>query len=166
MRFDPDALLAALPRRDITLVAKPVRSASVIVSPTQSALGQPGEYNGFSDLERTRTARLSNRLVHLGASRRPTRCDICGGAAEDEHAENYYDLSRWVGLCRACHRNALHKRFRRSAAWVALLDRYELPDNHWARLVSPAPFDVAQLLRSRGSREPTMADFVISSDSH
>jgi len=54
----------------------------------------------------------------------------------------------------------MHKRFTNAARWTALLDRNEIPDAHWARLVSPAPFDMASLLRSRGVREPTMSDFV------
>lgn len=135
---------------------------SAITPPTHSALGQPNEYNGFTGVERDRTARLSNRLVKLGATIRPKQCDICGAAADDEHAENYYDLARWIGLCQPCHRNVLHKRFTRPAAWAALLDRNELPQEHWARLVAPEPFDIAALLRSRGLREPTIVHFILS----
>lgn len=164
MLFDPDALLTALPRREINLAA-PVRfRASHIAPPEHSALGHPKEYNGFTGVERDRTARLSNRLAKLCATMRPSRCDICGGVADDEHAENYYDLSRWIGLCKPCHRSALHNRFRRPGTWAALLDRHTLPREHWARLVAPEPFDLAALLRARGSREPTIADFITPTD--
>ena len=158
MRFDADALLAALPRRQIGAVHGPFRM--VLIEPrVSSALGQPGEYNGFTSTERNRTARLSKRLIQLGATQRSQTCDICESRAEDEHAEDYYDLSRWIGLCRSCHRNALHKRFANPARWLALLDSHELPETHWARLVSPDPFDLADLLRSRGSRESVISDF-------
>ncbi len=160
MLFDPDALLAALPRREIHTVVVAVRRTQAIAMPRHSALGQSGEYNGFTLTERNRTARLSNRLTQLGATARPSNCDICGNPADDEHAESYYDLTRWMGLCKSCHRSALHNRFKRPANWAALLDRFEVPPGHWARLVASEPFDLAQLLRSRGSREPTLADFM------
>jgi hypothetical protein len=159
--FDPDALLAALPMRQINLVSFTPARTSRIPSVTKSALGNVGEYNGFSHLERSRTARLSNRLVQLGATARPTECDICGCPAADEHAENYYDISRWVGLCKRCHRNALHNRFKSPDKWTELLDRCGLPDTHWARLVASEPFDLAGLLRTRGIREPQIVDFLL-----
>ena len=159
MQFDADALLAALPYRPVEKVALKSVRIRQIASPVLSALGQPGEYNGFSALERSRTARLSNKLAELGATSRPPSCDICGSSAEDEHAENYYDLSRWIGLCRRCHRSLLHNRFKRPERWAALLDQHEIGIDHWSRLLAPAPFDVASLLRSRGFREPTLMDY-------
>jgi hypothetical protein len=160
MDFDPDVLLEALPRRQINQLSGVRFKVSGLAAPAGSALGHKGEYNGFTATERNRTARLSNRLAELGATSPATVCDICGASADDEHAENYYDLTTWIGLCRACHRNALHKRFSNPRRWAELLDKHEVPDAHWARLVSPAPFDLAELLRSRGVREPTMAAFV------
>ena len=160
MRFDADALLAALPVRQIKPISSVRARGLPNKAPLHSALGQKGEYNGFSLLERNRTARLSSRLMELGATIRPSMCDICGGRADDEHAENYYDLSRWVGLCRSCRRHALHNRVARPAKWVALLDQFDLPDNHWSRLLAPEPFDLAQLMRDRGVREPGIIDFV------
>jgi hypothetical protein len=163
MRFDPDKLLAALPIREIRPVTLGAVRSQTLPSGQQSALGEAGEYNGFTAAERTRTAALSKRLVARGATHRAATCDVCNGTSNvDEHAENYYDLCSWIGLCRSCHRNLLHKRFARPERWAALLDAHELPACHWARLVSRKPFDLAHLLRQRGIREPTLADFAVT----
>ena len=164
MTFDPDALIGALPRRSI----RPLRSEVIFKStrrptPDGSALGLPSSYNGSSNRERDRTAELSKWLAKVGSTERPCECDICSAPADDEHAENYYDLASWIGLCQRCHRASLHGRFARSARWSALLDECQLPKGHWARLVSQEPFDLAKLLRSRGQREPSKADFALSS---
>ncbi|MFC0305555.1 hypothetical protein ACFSTI_18330 [Rhizorhabdus histidinilytica] len=161
MTFDPDALLAALPRRVIRPLAPDVtiRSTKARPIPVSSALFDKGAYNGFSDRERYRTADLSNWLAKIGSTERPGTCDICRAPAEDEHAEDYYDLTSWIGLCRRCHRTVLHGRFARPGRWLALLDECEVPDRHWARLVSDAPFDLAALQRSRGRYEPIKANY-------
>jgi hypothetical protein len=126
--------------------------------PAASALGQLGEYNGFTGVERARTAALSNWLASVGCLDRPQRCDICRKLGKvDEHAEDYYDLGSWIGLCHGCHRSRLHKRFTQWGAWQALLDLHEVPAEHWTRLVSQQPFDLAILLRQRGRSEPTKA---------
>ena len=159
--FDPDALLAALPRRVIRPIGPEVsiRSATRRVAPSASALFDAGSSNGFTGRERGRTADLSNWLVKVGSTERPAVCDICSAAADDEHAEDYYDLTSWVGLCRRCHRSALHGRFARPGKWSALLDRCEVPAGHWSRLVSSEPFDLAALLRSLCRCEPIKADY-------
>lgn len=163
-RFDPDALLAALPNRSIRsfspeVVVRSTRRRSV---PEVSALFLKGAYNGFSDRERYRTADLSNWLAKMGCTERPGRCDICSAPAEDEHAEHYYDLTSWIGLCRRCHRTTLHGRFARPERWLALLDECQVPERHWSRLVSSEPFDLAALQRARGWREPVKADYAAS----
>ncbi|MFO1255013.1 MAG: hypothetical protein U1E37_05015 [Sphingomonadaceae bacterium] len=161
--FDPDALLAALPRRSIRQFGPDVMVRfSKRSEPTGSALLLKGSYNGFSDRERYRTADLSNWLVKMGCTKRAAVCSICGSPAEDEHAEDYYDLTTWIGLCRRCHRTILHGRFVRPERWLSLLDEQGLPDGHWARLVASEPFDLAALLRSRGVREPIKIDFANS----
>jgi hypothetical protein len=159
MRFDPDALLAALPRRNIRPLVGVRFRRSAIRREIDSSLGRKGEYNGFSDRERTRTAEVSKKLIAAGATIRHRNCDICGSAADHEHAEDYYDLARWIGMCAQCHVHTLHKRFTNPRKWAALLDLHELPEVHWARLVAPEPFDLAKLLRDRGVREPTINDF-------
>jgi hypothetical protein len=163
-RFDPDALLAALPHRLIRPFGPEVivRSTKRRSPPEGSALFEKGAYNGFTDRERYRTADLSNWLAKMGCMERPQTCDICGAPADDEHAEDYYDLASWIGLCRRCHRASLHGRFARAERWMSLLDSYELPDHHWSRLVSSEPFDLAALLRSRGRREQIKADYAAS----
>ena len=161
--FDPDALLASLPHRSVRPFGADVIVRSVHrPEPEGSALFDKGAYNGFSDRERYRTADLSNWLAKIGSTERPSSCGICSAPADDEHAEDYYDLTSWIGLCRRCHRTTLHGRFVRPARWLALLDESQLPEEHWARLVSSEPFDLAALLRSRGSREPIKADYAPS----
>lgn len=159
--FDPDALLAALPRREILPVPSTImlRSSPPREIPVISGLGQKGEYNGFTKGERDRTAAISNWLVGLGLTVRMSLCDICGVQAGDEHAEDYYDLTSWIGLCRSCHRDLLHKRFGKPERWERLLDQHEVGPGHWTRLVAPQPFDLAALLRARGKREPTRMMF-------
>jgi hypothetical protein len=160
--FDPDRLLAALPTREITPVAASGRAIRVTVRevPLVSALGQPGEYNGFTLRERNRTASVSNWLVASNATARPPICDICGESAQHEHAENYYDLTTWIGLCVSCHVHTLHRRFTNPGKWLHLLNRHELPGNHWARLVAMAPFDLAHHVRNQGQREPSKVNYV------
>lgn len=162
MTFDPDGLLAAMPRRAVGRLPVGIRipvTRSRAEVPA-SSLGELGEYNGFTGLERTRTANLSLWLEGRGVTPRPATCEVCGKDAKHEHAEDYYDLATWVGLCVSCHVNALHRRFDQPARWAALLDKYLIPAGHWTRLVSPVPFDMAALARSRGRREPTSEDFV------
>ncbi len=162
--FDPDALIAALPRRAVRALGPDVivRAAKARLAPDQSALSDKGSYSGFSDRERDRIAGLSNWLAKLGCTERPTICDICRSPARDEHAEHYYDLSTWIGLCIRCHRTSLHGRFANPRRWQVLLDEFEVPNHHWSRLVSEEPFDMAALLRSRGWQEPSKADYAAS----
>lgn len=162
--FDPDALLAALPRREVRAFGPEIafRATERRTAPVGSAVFEPGAYNGFTDRERYRTADLSNWLAKVGSTQRPSDCDLCRAPADDEHAENYYDLTSWIGLCRRCHRSALHGRFERPAKWFTLLDASEVPEGHWARLVSLEPFDLAGLLRDRGWQEPIKADYAPS----
>lgn len=163
--FDPEALLTAMPKRVLRKIPESVRiprsrERSV---PIESAMGQPEEYNGFSKRERYRIAELSKWLEKVGAIDRPVTCDICGYEAQDEHAENYYDLSSWIGLCIPCHRNALHKRFEHPQDWFAMLDKWEVAEDHWSRKVAMQPFDMASYLRRRGVSEPIREDFRKSS---
>src|SRR5690349_7233822 len=106
-RFDADTLLAALPRREIRPFRSKVkvRATPRVLAHEGSALLLSGSYNGFTDRERYRTADLSKWLVKAGCTERPSTCDICNGSADDEHAEDYYDLTSWIGLYRRCHRS-------------------------------------------------------------
>lgn len=160
--FDPDALLSALPRRSVRPLGPEIilRSGTRPPAPAKSALFEKGSYNGFTDRERYRTADLSNWLVSMGCTDRGATCDICKHPADDEHAENYYDLTSWIGLCRRCHRSALHGRFQRRAKWERLLDDHAVSAEHWSRMISPEPFDLADLLRSRGWNEPMKSDYI------
>ena len=75
MRFDPDALLAALPRRQIKPLTGVNFRRSTFQRETGSSLGQKGEYNGFTGRERTRTAEVSKKLIAAGATIRHPNCD-------------------------------------------------------------------------------------------
>jgi hypothetical protein len=162
--FDPDALLAALPRREVRALEAHIiiRAAKRPLATNASALFEKGAYNGFSDRERNRIAELSNWLAKQGCTERSAICDICRSPARDEHAEHYYDLSTWIGLCVRCHRTSLHGRFAHPRRLHMLLDHCEVPDHHWSRLVSDEPFDMAALLRSRGWKEPNKGDYASS----
>jgi hypothetical protein len=116
-------------------------------------------YNGFTGKERMRTAGVSKWLVEVGALVRSSYCGICPSPAAETHAENYYDLSSWIDVCRGCHRS-LHSRFNSSAKWADRLDRLAVPPGHWSRLVSGEPFDLAGLVRRRGDCEPIYETFV------
>jgi hypothetical protein len=151
--FDPDALLDALPRTQIALL--PLGT----VVPRRRSFGDLSDYNGFTGKERMRTFGVAKWLMEVGAMPRPQTCGICTGPADQSHAENYYDLSTWIDVCRSCH-GRLHRRFASPGRWSEHLDRCALAASHWTRLVSPEPFDLAGLLRQRGVVEPTYTSFV------
>ncbi|HUO11162.1 MAG TPA: hypothetical protein VMU37_00245 [Caulobacteraceae bacterium] len=152
--FGPDRLLAALPRREVGLLP-----AGTVV-PRRRAFGDGMAYNGFTGKERYRTEGVAKWLADLGAMLRPQACDICRSPADHWHAENYYDLSSWIDLCRRCHVNLLHQRFVRPKAWAVHLDRHSVASDHWSRWVSTQEFDLAGLLRQRGASEPVYETFV------
>lgn len=158
--FDPDALLAALPRTSIALLP------STTVVPKRRSFGDlKTDYNGFTGKERMRTFGVAKWLMDLGAMPRPRVCGICAGPADQSHAENYYDLSGWIDFCRSCH-GRLHRRFTSPGRWSEHLGRHEIPEAHWSRRVSlDEPFDLADLLRQRGAVEPTYSSFVARADS-
>jgi hypothetical protein len=154
LSFDPYRLLAALPRRRINMLpagtAVPRRRGLKVV-------GNP--YNGFDAGERSRTHQVSKWLVSKGAMDPGRTCDICVGPTTLSHAEDYFDLSTWIDMCLGCHAR-LHKRFGRLTGWIEHLNRHGVPSEHWTRLVSPEPFDLAGLLRQRGVTEPVYEAFV------
>lgn len=151
MQFDPDALLEALPMRSLKarLPNAPPPRLNWSLLPTT--------YNGFTPMERGRTGAIAFWLQEFGCMARPDVCAICHSAATQQHAEDYYAFERWIDVCAGCH-GVLHKRFFQRSAWLNRLDRFAITADHWTRLVSPEPFDLAALLRSRGAREPPAAN--------
>jgi len=102
--FDPDALLAALPRREVRALEAHIiiRAAKRPLATNASALFEKGAYNGFSDRERNRIAELSNWLAKQGCTERSAICDICRSPARDEHAEHYYDAYTCFSITARC----------------------------------------------------------------
>jgi hypothetical protein len=151
--FDPDLLLALLPRR----VIRSLPPATQL--PRKKSVGNLSDYNGFTGKERLRTFEIEKWLIGLGAVTPSHECDICHRPASGRHAEDYFDLSSWMGLCHSCH-SRLHKRFGNTRAWRERIEEADLPDDHWARAISREPFDLARLLRQREKCEPVHADFL------
>lgn len=158
--FDPDALLDALPRTRIAMLP-----GGTTVPKRRSFGDLKTTHNGFTGKERMRTFGVAKWLIGIGSMSPPHLCGICSGPASESHAENYYDISTWIDVCRGCH-GRLHGRFKSPARWIADLDRRGLPDGHWSRLVSPEPFDLADLMRHRGMVEPTHETFVVGVGAH
>jgi len=154
MTFDPDALLAALPKRVITYPQRELDAA-----PRLKAVSVSTEYNGFTAQERSRTSAVAAWLELDGWIAGPEVCGVRGNPAALPHAEDYYALESWIDICRGCHAR-LHMRFRWPDAWPRSLDLFEVAGGHWARLVSPRRFDLAGLLRGRGVCEPTLDMFL------
>jgi hypothetical protein len=153
VNFDPDALLLALPKRPITILPSATRL------PRKRSFGDMSDYNGFTGRERLRTQGLSKWLYVMGAMQHLGSCEICARDTDQLHAEDYYDLTTWLTICRGCH-SSLHQRFGRPTKWQERLDTHGVSDRHWSRLVSLTPFDLANLLRQRGRTEPTYSTFV------
>lgn len=153
--FDPDRLLAALPRRDIVVL--PANTAL----PKRRSVSDMMPYNGFTGKERLRPFEIWKWLAKQAAVQQGSSCNVCGRYARGQHAEDYYALESWMEICDSCHQR-LHKRFGDDRLWRARLDEAQVDACHWARLISAQPFDLATLLRSRGAREPDYADFVIA----
>src|SRR6185312_1557668 len=99
------SLLARLPRRKIDLLPA---GTSV---PHLKASGSLSDYNGFTGKERLRKFELAKWLMKQGAMKHSGRCSICGERADQQHAEDYFDLRTWMDICRGCH-VSLHGRFR------------------------------------------------------
>lgn len=153
MKFDPDVLLAALPRRVIHTLPLGTKI------PGRRSFGDMSEYNGFSGRERLRTHGVSKWLRSLQAMTHEGDCELCGKQTDQLHAENYFDLTTWLNLCRGCH-GSLHKRFSQPHKWQERLDLHSVAEGHWARLISDVPIDLAELLKQRGAKEPGYSDFV------
>ncbi len=150
--FDPQGLLDRLPRRPIA------RLLPSVPVPRVRSVGTLSDYNGFTGKERLRTFEVAKWLTRMGAMPYSGRCDLCGGNADQQHAEDYYDLTTWIDICRGCHVR-LHQRFRHSAAWTKWLDNIGYPPDCWARHIAPSPFNLAAYIRERGSVEPSFAHF-------
>ena len=152
--FNVEAYLAGLPRRNIKLL--PVG----IQIPKFRASGHLSDYNGFTSKERLRTFEIAKWLIASEAMQHTERCSICGAAADQQHAEDYFDLHTWMDICRSCH-TSLHSRFRTPDAWERRLASHSLPTDHWAVRLPAFPIDVAAFHRSRGRSEPVGAQFVV-----
>ncbi|HZC38891.1 MAG TPA: hypothetical protein VE221_09500 [Sphingomicrobium sp.] len=153
--FDIGTYLAALPRRDIGLL--PLGTDA----PKPRANGSLQNYNGFSGKERLRTFELAKWLHRSGAMPHTGECSICGSPADQQHAEDYFDLTTWMDICRGCH-VSLHGRFATPDAWRRRVQQFHLPSSHWACALPSEEPDIAAFHRLRGRGEPTASDFIMS----
>lgn len=151
--MDIAAYLADLPRRSI----KRLPAGTAI--PKIAASGKLTDYNGFTAQERLRTFEIAKWLIKSGAMQHSGRCSICGAPADQQHAEDYFDLETWMDICRGCH-SSLHSRFRTPAAWDRRIERFALDAGHWAKALPTCQIDVAAFHRSKGRAEPTAVEFV------
>lgn len=93
-------------------------------------MSSDGWYNGYDWSERNAKLKELKRRLASG-EQRPAEgpCDLCGDpdVPVEYHDEDYSQPYLWsppalFSLCRNCHRDKLHKRFARPAAWRAFLD--------------------------------------------
>lgn len=86
-------------------------------------------YNGYSPKERDAKFKNMKRFLSMGMLAPALGpCMLCGDpdVIVEYHDEDYGEPFLWVppallSLCRHCHRDKLHKRFRRNSAWYAYL---------------------------------------------
>lgn len=86
-------------------------------------------YNGYSAKERDIKFKVLKRMIAKGELPPASGpCMLCGDpdVAVEYHDEDYGEPFIWkppalLCLCRHCHRDKLHKRFRRHSAWYAYI---------------------------------------------
>ena len=82
-------------------------------------------YNGYSPKERDDKFKAMKKLLAKGLLLAPSgSCHLCGDTEVplEYHDEDYGEPFIWeppalLSLCRHCHRDKLHKRFKRHSAW-------------------------------------------------
>lgn len=143
-------------------------------------------HNGFTGAERRKGDQVLQVLRRNGLIAAPERCDICGATSRiGFHGEDYFDPFSYAVLCFPCHM-ALHRRFKSSEKWQALLDRHSespwiedyrtLPLEEydlagWLRMNTDGPHDVAKRVwgerdvpdyqpKKRPSAEPDIAEIL------
>ena len=88
-----------------------------------------GWYNGYSPYERAINLKITKRLLASGELvRAQGPCDLCNDPSVpvEYHSEDYALPVRCAppaayALCRNCHRDKLHNRFKRPGLWMAFL---------------------------------------------
>lgn len=92
-----------------------------------------GAYNGFTGKQREQHYRELKRLLAFKLLAPPIGpCDLCGDPGSSEptafeyHTEDYslpvkFGAPAMYCLCRICHRDKLHKRFRNNADWFVFM---------------------------------------------
>jgi hypothetical protein len=97
--------------------------------PRRTAIAEDHWYNGYSAKERDLKFKELKRRIVRGELRPATGpCALCGDpeVPVEYHDEDYGEPFIWEvpalsQLCRHCHRDKLHKRFWRHAAWHAFV---------------------------------------------
>ena len=116
-------------------------------------------YNGFDGYQRTRTWEVAKWLMAHGAMPKPKYCNLCQASADQYHAENYFDFSTYIPVCRSCH-GKVHNRLRNFDTWATRLKSFKLPALHWANALGANPLEIAQWCDANNQLEPTFTDFV------
>ena len=113
----------------------------------------PLPYNGFTPIERIKFWQRVCWAEANGALLPCTKiCSVCGSAqGVIGHAENYYDLTAAIPLCRACH-FTVHTRFRQPSGWRRFQQRYapSRGDKPWFCHLPYWQIDLAGYIRRNG----------------
>ena len=153
-RFEPEALLAALPHRRLL---RPAILPPAKLREWRWPRMRP--YNGFSHEQRVLTWQIGWLLREVGAFKLAVACDICGTTNRlGYHSEDYTDLERSPTMCSACHA-VIHQRFGKPSQWREVLGRAtSVKKDHWTWLLSVGSFDLAGWLTS--SRNAAAVDVI------
>jgi hypothetical protein len=146
-------ILAALPKLEISKFP----AGSIV--PRMPKVKPLISYNGFDGFERMRTWEVVKWLMAGGVMPTPKICDLCLGEADQYHAENYFDFSAYVPVCRSCH-GKVHNRLRFPSAWERNKASFAKPNEHWVNLLRNQDLPIADFCRSMGTVEPTFSDFI------
>lgn len=150
---DIERLLAAIPKLRID---KFPQGTSL---PRARAVKPLIEYNGFSGYARMRTWEVAKWLMADDKMPAPGVCNLCDRAADQYHAEDYYDFATYIPICRSCH-GKVHSRLRNFNAFERRRDEWGKPAGHWIYLIGPVELPIAQWCEARNRLEPSYADFV------
>ena len=148
-----ERLLGALPRLQIGTYPAGTKI------PKQRKVSALLDYNGFDGFARNRIWEVCKWLMAGGVMPAPAECDICGGEGTQYHAENYFDLTTYVPICKSCH-SKVHNRLKNFRTWETRRAEFAKSEDHWINRLEPEQLPVAEWCSANNQTEPTFADFV------